>query len=95
MEFLEYAYLQIGEDAKANEMVERQKRIAYDQVDPNLDDYVDRTRANSPAMYFLEMRNWKAAEELKPDPRAAPYNRAITPIRSDSTGFTGQAEQRS
>ena len=78
MEFLEYAYLQIREDTKANEMVEGQRKIAYDQVDPNLHDYVDRTRANAPAMYFLETRNWKAAEELKPDPHAAPYNQAIT-----------------
>src|SRR6202007_3144313 len=33
MEFLEYAYLQIGEDKKAEEMVESQARIRFDQVD--------------------------------------------------------------
>jgi tetratricopeptide (TPR) repeat protein len=78
MEFLEYAYLQIGEDAKAQAMVNAQKQIDYDQVDPNLHDYVDRTHANSPAMYLLETRNWKAAEDLQPDLKAAPYNQAIT-----------------
>jgi tetratricopeptide (TPR) repeat protein len=78
MEFLEYAYLQIGEDEKAEEMVQAQTKIGYDQVDKNLHDYVNRTRANSPALYDLETRNWKAAEELKPDLDAETYNQAIT-----------------
>jgi tetratricopeptide (TPR) repeat protein len=77
MEFLEYAYLQVGEDDKAKEMVESQRKISYDQVDPNLHDYVNRTFANSPALYALETRNWKAAEGLKSDPAAEPYNQAI------------------
>jgi tetratricopeptide (TPR) repeat protein len=77
MEFLEYAYLQIGEDKKAEEMVEAQARIRFDQVDENLHDYVNRTRANSPALYYLETRNWKAAEALQPDSSAETYNRAI------------------
>jgi tetratricopeptide (TPR) repeat protein len=78
MEFLEYAYLQIGEDQKAEAMVREQAAIDYDQVDKNLADYLDRTRANSPAMYLLEMRRWKDAADLKPDLRAQPYNQAIT-----------------
>lgn len=78
MEFLEYAYLQIGDDDKAKLMVEKADKIAYTQVDPNLHDYVNRTRANSPALFYLETRNWKAAEALKPDPAAEPYNQAIT-----------------
>ena len=68
MEFLEYAYLQIGEDYKAKKMVEEGAKIAYEQVDSNLHDYVNRTRANSPALYYLETRNWKAAEALDPTP---------------------------
>ena len=78
MEFLEYAYLQIGEDDKAKEMVEAQAGVAYDQVDSNLHDYVNRTRANSPALYYLETRDWKAAEALRPDPSAEVYNQSIT-----------------
>jgi tetratricopeptide (TPR) repeat protein len=78
MEFLEYAYLQIGEDDKAAAMVQESAKIAYEQVDPNLHDYVNRTRANSPALYYLETRNWKAAEALRPNPSAEPYNQAIT-----------------
>jgi len=78
MEFLEYAYLQIGADQKAEQMVHEQAAISYDQVDKNLVDYLDRTRASSPAMYFLEVRSWKDAADLKPDPQAQPFNQAIT-----------------
>jgi len=78
MEFLEYAYLQIGQVERAKEMMEAQKKISYDQVDPNLHDYVNRTRANSPALFYLETRNWKSAEALTPDPQAEPQNQAIT-----------------
>jgi len=78
MEFLEYAYLQIGADTKAEQMVREQAAIGYDQVDRNLVDYLDRTRASSPAMYFLEMRHWKDAADLKPDTKAQPYNQAVT-----------------
>src|ERR1022692_1216792 len=78
MEFLEYAYLQTGDDHLAEQMVGEQAAIGYDQVDKNLVDYLDRTHASSPAMYFLEMRHWKEAADLKPDMRAQPYNQAVT-----------------
>ena len=78
MESLEYAYLQTGSDDQAKAMVEESAKIAYEQADPSLHDYVNRTRANSPALYYLEMRNWKAAEALKPDSTSEPYNQAIT-----------------
>jgi tetratricopeptide (TPR) repeat protein len=78
MEFLEYAYLQIGADQKAEQMVREQAAIGYDQVDKNLVDYLDRTRAYSPAMYFFEMRHWKDAADLKPDAQAQPFNQAVT-----------------
>jgi tetratricopeptide (TPR) repeat protein len=78
MEFLEYAYLQIGADEKAEQMTRDQAAIGYEQVDKNLVDYLDRTRASSPAMYFLEMRKWKDAADLKPDVHAQPYNQAVT-----------------
>ena len=78
MEFLEYAYLQMGEDAEAEKMVRAQAGIGYDEVDPNLHDFVNRTRANSPALYDLETRDWKAAEALQPDANAETYNQAIT-----------------
>lgn len=78
MEFLEYAYLQIGDDQPAEEMVRAQSKIDYGEVDKNLRDYVNRVRANSPALYFLETHDWRLAVALKPDPKAEIYNQAIT-----------------
>lgn len=77
MEFLEYANLQIGEDAETEKMVRAQAEIGYEEVDPNLHDFVNRTRANSPALYDLETRDWKAAEALQPDANSETYNQAI------------------
>jgi tetratricopeptide (TPR) repeat protein len=78
MEFLEYAYLQTGDDQLADQMVGEQAAIGYDQVDKNLVDYLDRTRASSPALYYLEMRHWKNAADLKPNLQAQPFNQAVT-----------------
>lgn len=78
MEFLEYAYLQIGEDENAEAMVESQHKISYSQVDPNLHDYVNRTFADSAALFYLETRDWNSAAALKPDPDAEVYNQAIS-----------------
>jgi tetratricopeptide (TPR) repeat protein len=77
MEFLEYAYLQIGADQKAEQMVREQAAVGYEQVDENLVDYLNRTRVHSPAMYCLETRHWRDAADLKPDSQAEPYNQAI------------------
>ncbi|HKD79982.1 MAG TPA: hypothetical protein VKH81_09825 [Candidatus Angelobacter sp.] len=78
MEFLEYAYLQIGEDEKAEAMVQMQHKVRYGQVDPNLHSYVNQTFANSPALFYLETRNWNGVLALKPDSGAEIHNQAIT-----------------
>ncbi len=78
MDFLEYAYLQVGADAKAKAVVEQLASIGPEDVDPSLKGYLNRMRAHFPAMYALETRDWKAAAALQPPPGAEPYNQAIT-----------------
>jgi tetratricopeptide (TPR) repeat protein len=78
MDFLEYAYLQIGEDAKAEAVVEQLANIKPEDVDPSLKGYLNRMRAHFPAMYALETKNWKEAVALQPPSGAEPYNQAIT-----------------
>lgn len=78
MDFLEYAYLQIGEDAKAQALVEQLANIQPEDVSPSLKGYLNRMRAHFPAMYALETKNWKEAVALQPPPGAEPYNQAIT-----------------
>jgi hypothetical protein len=79
MDFLAYAYLQIGEDAKAKTVVDELGDIRAEEVDPTLSGYLNRMRAHMPAMYTLETKNWREAVALQPPPGAEPYN-AASPI---------------
>jgi tetratricopeptide (TPR) repeat protein len=78
MDFLEYAYLQIGENGKAKVIVDQLAAIHEDDVDPGLDGYLDRMRAHLPAMYALETHQWKEALALLPPTGAEPSAQAIT-----------------
>jgi tetratricopeptide (TPR) repeat protein len=78
MDFLEYAYLQIGENNKAKAVVDQLATIHADDVDPGLDGYLDRMRAHLPAMYALETHHWKEALALQPPAGAEPSSQAIT-----------------
>lgn len=73
MEFLEYAYLQVGLESKAKEMIEQLQAVREEDLNPGLDGYLDWQRAQFPARYALELRQWKEAAALLPssaDPRA-------------------------
>ncbi|HEY4932318.1 MAG TPA: hypothetical protein VII23_12165 [Terriglobales bacterium] len=77
MDFLNYAYLQVGEDAKARELVIKVETM---DVMPGHDmrDYLDMARAGFPATYEIEMRHWKEAAALEPAKDAKPQNAAVT-----------------
>jgi tetratricopeptide (TPR) repeat protein len=77
-DFLEYAYLQIAENSKAQAIVDQLATIHEEDVDPGLDGYLDRMRAHLPAMYALETHQWKEALSLQPPPGAEPSAQAIT-----------------
>jgi len=73
MEFLEYAYLQVGLESKAKEMIDQLQAVREEDLNPGLDGYLDWQRAQFPARYALELRQWKEAAALVPssdDPRA-------------------------
>jgi tetratricopeptide (TPR) repeat protein len=78
MDFLEYAYLQMGDDAKAKEMIEQLGAVRQEDVDPYLDGYLNKMLAHFPAMYALERHDWKAATALPVRTDAQPYHQAIT-----------------
>ncbi len=77
MDFLNYAYLQVGEDDKAHQLV---AEVATMKVMPGRDmrDYLDIARSGFPATYEIEMRHWKDAAALEPVKDAKPENAAIT-----------------
>jgi tetratricopeptide (TPR) repeat protein len=68
-EFLLYAYLQTGQDAKAKALVDGVVPLT-DRLDAmkGMDDMKDMSglaRNEFPAFYYLEMRDWQAASALK------------------------------
>jgi tetratricopeptide (TPR) repeat protein len=77
MDYLEYAYLQIGENSKARALVEQFAGIRQEDVDAGLDGYWGNMRAHLPAMYALESHNWKDALDLQPATGAEPGEQAI------------------
>jgi tetratricopeptide (TPR) repeat protein len=80
MDFLEYAYLQIGESGKAKAIVDK---VAAMRVTPDdspmgreMGFYYKYATAHFPAMYALETRQWKDAATLQPHDDFEPMFRA-------------------
>jgi tetratricopeptide (TPR) repeat protein len=78
MDFLEYAYLQIGEDSKAKAIANGLGNVREQDMDKGLDGYLNQMRAHFPAMYALERHQWKGAMALQPSPGAEAENQQIT-----------------
>jgi len=74
MDYLVYAYLQLGQDQKAREVVEEMTNVPG--VNPTIRAAAFALAA-SPARYMVERNDWKGASELQVQPRAA-YADAIT-----------------
>jgi tetratricopeptide (TPR) repeat protein len=73
MDFLEYAYLQIGDDAHAKAEVEAFAAIPESAADPQFIDYFELHKAIAPAMYAIERRQWKEALNQQPAPNTPPH----------------------
>jgi hypothetical protein len=77
MEFLEYAYLQIGDDVHAKQQVDALLAIPGDSIDPTYVDYYQQRLMNFQATYALERRQWREALAIEPDPAAAPFAQGV------------------
>jgi hypothetical protein len=78
MEFMEYAYLQTGEEGKAKALVDELEAMPRTEIgDDSLQSYY-RRRAAFPALYALELRHWDDALKLQPPERADPDIQGIT-----------------
>ncbi|HTK95913.1 MAG TPA: tetratricopeptide repeat protein [Terriglobales bacterium] len=76
MEFLEYAYLQIGDDRDAKAQVDALLAIPKSAIDPAyMEAYQDRL-VTFPSTYALERKQWKDALAVQADPSAPPYVQA-------------------
>jgi hypothetical protein len=70
MDYLEYAYLQIGQDAKAHEVVNQVAKVSSFDIPQFAAGYA---LAAIPARYTLERRTWKDAAALTPQPTNFPW----------------------
>jgi tetratricopeptide (TPR) repeat protein len=76
MDFLEYAYLQIGDDRKAKAIVDEALALAT-KAGPEAGEYQHYAFVEFPVLLALETRQWKTALTLKAPAGIEPYNRAI------------------
>jgi tetratricopeptide (TPR) repeat protein len=66
MEFLEYAYLQIGHDDEARAILTEGSTVKRSDVDPRYPSYYADVEARYPALFAIETRNWVMAASLQP-----------------------------
>ena len=75
MDYLVYAYLQLGQDEKAKAVVDEMGTVTGFSESSIVGPYAE---AASPARYALERGDWKAAEDLKVRPSPLANVQAIT-----------------
>jgi tetratricopeptide (TPR) repeat protein len=77
MDFLNYAYLQIGDDQNARAQADYLIAIKRQDVEGDYRDYYDGMIADLTARYAIERRQWKEALAIQPVAGATPGNQAI------------------
>jgi tetratricopeptide (TPR) repeat protein len=78
MDFLEYAYMQIGDDASAKATIAQVAAIRPEEMDPEFENYLLLRQAEGPVKYALERRQWKEALSLQPSAGSPPDVQLVT-----------------
>ncbi|MBZ5533980.1 MAG: tetratricopeptide repeat protein [Acidobacteriia bacterium] len=78
MDFMQYAYLQIGDDASAKSMYDAMTKYNRADVEEDYQDYYDEMLSGFAALYAVERRQWKDAVALQPVAGAKPNIQAVT-----------------
>ena len=78
MEFLEYAYLQTGQDNEARAIVEEARAVKFSDVDPRYPTYYAIVQARYPALLSIETQNWTMAAQLRPIAGADTFSEGLT-----------------
>jgi tetratricopeptide (TPR) repeat protein len=66
MEFLEYAYLQVGQAKDASAIAGEAKKVKASEVDPRYAVYYPMVQARFTALLAIETQDWRAASRLAP-----------------------------
>jgi tetratricopeptide (TPR) repeat protein len=77
MDFLNYAYLQIGDDKNAKAQIDGLATFHKQDIEEDYRDYYDRMLADFTSRYAVERRQWNEALALEPVPSAAPGIQAV------------------
>jgi len=92
LEFLQYAYLQLGDVDKAREMTREAAAIAPTEVSPGFDGYYAWVQASLPARFDLETGDWRAALGLSASETANVFaKRSIFWAHAVAAGHLGDA----
>ena len=78
VDFLQYAYLQIGDDVKAQAVVAGLMKIPRSELEPGFQDYYDSMQVVFPAHFAIERRQWDEALKLQPRTDLKPYAQTVT-----------------
>jgi len=78
MDFLEYAYLQIGDDTNAKKQIDAIEAIRKGDAGPEFADFVEEEQVRFPVMYAIERRQWNDALKLQPNSEMPPYAQIAT-----------------
>jgi tetratricopeptide (TPR) repeat protein len=73
MEFLQYAYLQVGQYEEANQIAEEARTVNAADVNPAYPNYYNLVAARLQASLAIETQDWKRAAHLQPIAGAATY----------------------
>jgi tetratricopeptide (TPR) repeat protein len=66
LEFIEYAYLQMGHDDEARAIIAEAKTIPPSEVDPRYGNYYATVQARFPTMFEIETHDWLSAAHAQP-----------------------------
>ena len=83
MEFLEYAYLQVGDSERAQAIATSARDIRASEVDPRYPNYYATVQARFTSLLAIETQDWAGALRLEP--------RADTPWSSQQVTFLAHA----
>jgi hypothetical protein len=93
MEFLEYAYLQVGQDDEARAIVRQARTVKAADVDPRYPSYYAIVQARFPSLYAIETQDWAMAAGLEPEPGGDAYSGGVT-LLAHATAAAYRHDQR-
>jgi tetratricopeptide (TPR) repeat protein len=78
MDYMHYAYLQIGDNQNAKAVSDAMAKMNRAEIEPEYQPYYDDMVSSMAARYAIERRQWKEALALQPIAEAAPQQQVVT-----------------